>query len=105
MRLLKALAVSAAALAAAPPAAGDVVCRPNTLGTVGCPGTGLRPLPRPAYRPVQAIDRVRARPEAGGPATDLVPARRLDGLGTILLDDGARRSVCRPDTLGNLNCR
>jgi hypothetical protein len=98
-------AMLAAALAAAPAAEAEVVCRPNTLGTVNCPATGVRPLPRPPYRPVQAIDRVRAKPEVGAPAPDFVPAYRTNRLGTTLLDDGAGRTVCRPDTLGNLNCR
>ncbi len=88
-------------LATAP--AADVVCRPNTLGSVSCPAA--RPLPRPPARAsVQALDRVLAEgQEPKGP--QFIPARRTNRLGGITIEQGGSAGRCRPDTLGNLNCR
>ena len=99
-----ALAAAWLAVAAATPAAAEVVCRPNTLGTVSCPAASPRPMPRPLFgEPVQALDRVRARgQEAEG--TEFIPARRTNRLGGIAADGGGA-DYCRADTLGNLHCR
>jgi hypothetical protein len=91
------------ALALQAPAAADVVCRPNTLGTVSCPAPGPRPMPRPVGKSVQALDQVRERSEVP-PGTEFIPARRTDRLGGITTTKGGA-NYCRPDTLGNLHCR
>ncbi len=88
------------------PAAAEVVCRPDHLGTVSCPDVTLRPKPRPIYRrPVQALERVRAEPEARDPSPGFVPARKTRALGGTLLLENGLTGPCRPDMLGNLNCR
>lgn len=82
----------------------DVACRPNALGSVGCPAL-LRPKPRPPLLELEAqgLDRLLPPPEAR-PGQVFVPARETDRLGgTTILDGGT--TVCRPDALGNLNCR
>jgi hypothetical protein len=98
------------AAVAAAPAAADVVCRPNTFGTVGCPAAEPRPLPRPSGAvlvpaPTQALDRVRRR-TAQPKGEEFVPARRTGKLGgTVIREGGASAGNCRADTLGNLHCR
>ncbi|HET9070130.1 MAG TPA: hypothetical protein VFN28_15935 [Amaricoccus sp.] len=102
-------AVLATLLAAGPivgPAAADVVCRPNTLGTVSCPAAEPRPMARPpGPAPTQALDRVRRR-TAQPEGEEFIPARRTNRLGgTVLREGGPTVGNCRPDTLGNLRCR
>lgn len=88
------------------PAAAELMCRPDALGTVSCPGDGPRPMPRPIYRqPVQALDRVGAKADARREPDRFVPSRETRRLGgTMLLKEGLS-GPCRPDMLGNLNCR
>ena len=108
MRQWGRLAALVATLAALPgPAPAQVACLPNSLGTLNCPpATMTRPEPRPPdRRPVQAIDRVRAKPVVESAAPVLVPARRTGRLGRVLVEPGTPTGVCRPDTLGNLRCR
>jgi hypothetical protein len=103
-------AALAAMLAAGAPAGADVVCRPNTLGTVSCPAAPPRPMARPpgavlAPSPSQALDRVRQRTQQPE-GEDFVPARRTNRLGgTVRREGGASAGTCRADTLGNLHCR
>jgi hypothetical protein len=112
------LALLAAALAGAPPAAAQVTCRPNVLGAEVCVG-----VPAPSTR-----DRLPYAPRARGlggvqtpvrpePGPELVPARRADALGTTVLtasDLPPRRPPlpgvapvrsCVRDALGHLTCR
>ena len=91
---------------AGPSAGADVVCRPNTLGTVSCPAAPPRPVARPpGPAPVQALDRVRARGKQPQ-GEEFVPARRTNKLGgTVLREGGGAAGNCRADTLGNLHCR
>ena len=102
MTLWRIPAVFLLALAPLAPAAADVVCRPNALGTVSCPAPGPRPMARPIGKSVQALDRVRERSEVPA-GTEFIPARRTDRLGGISTKGGA--NYCRADTLGNLHCR
>ena len=100
--------LAVAALAAALPAAAQVVCRPNQLGTVSCPA-GPRPAPRPPFDkpPVQALDRVREAP-AAEPERGFIPARRTRGLGGVRPRRGTsavHRDRAGPTGLGNLHCR
>ncbi|HRO10539.1 hypothetical protein [Amaricoccus sp.] len=104
MRRVAAAAIGAF-LAVASPAEAEVVCRPNTLGTVSCPAAEPRPLARPGPAPTQALDRVRAR-EKQPEGETFIPARRTNRLGgTVLREGGGPAGTCRPDTLGNLHCR
>ena len=80
------------ALAPLAPAAADVVCRPNTLGTVSCPAPGPRPMARPIGKSVQALDRVRERSEVPA-GTEFIPARRTDRLGGISTDRAAQTTA------------
>lgn len=102
-----ALALLAAAVATSlpAPAAAAAVCRPDTLGNVGCSGSEPRPLARPSYRPPpQALDRVREKI----PTEDddgFIPAYRTRRLGDTIIDPGTGPGLCRPDALGNLHCR
>ena len=81
------------ALAPLAPAAADVVCRPNALGTVSCPAPGPRPMARPVGKSVQALDRVRERSEVPA-GTEFIPARRTDRLGGISTE-GRRKLLPR----------
>ena len=94
------------AAAHVPAAAQTAVCRPNQLGSVACPGP-QRPVPRPIYRkPVQALDRLRAKPEVKDPYPAFIPSRETRRLGgATVTDQPLGPSLCRPDTLGNLRCR
>lgn len=103
------LAIAVAAVLAvilgALPASADTVCRPTALGDMACYTLVPPPPPRPPFRAL------RPRPEPvvppgppAGPSTRFVPARETRGLGGVI----TRRPVagpCRPDQLGNLNCR
>jgi hypothetical protein len=118
VRIALALALPFAAalmLGPVPVAAADVVCRPDMLGTVSCPDAP-RPKPRPVYRStVQALERIRAPQVGVGQAATgstarqgaetFVPSRETRRLGgTMMLPQGTA-GPCRPDMLGNLNCR
>ena len=93
-----------APLAAA--AADDVTCRPNALGAVACVGDAPRPKPRPIYRaPVQALERVDGKASARRVPDRFVPARETRRLGGNVTLERGMSGPCRPDMLGNLNCR
>ena len=102
------VAVFGAMLAAGAPGGADVVCRPNTLGTMSCPAEEPRPMarpPLPGRGPTQALDRVRQRTEQPE-GEKFVPARRTNRLGgTVRREGGGSAGTCRADTLGNLHCR
>lgn len=87
-----------------PSAAADGVCRPDALGTVSCPD-GPRPKPRPLYRSrVQALERVTGESSQRDSRDTFVPSRETRKLGGTILRGGLV-GPCRPDMLGNLNCR
>jgi hypothetical protein len=89
---------------AAGPVGAEVVCRPNSLGSVSCPDGEPRPMARPGGPSVQALDRVRDRMRE--PADeDFIPARRTNRLGGTVRREGGWAGICRADTLGNLHCR
>ncbi len=98
--------MTAMTLAAAGPAPAQIACSPNALGTVRCPNVGVVPPPRPIYRkPVQGLDRVRAKPELENPNPDFVPSQELNTLGEILTEGGGvGNGSCRSDALGNMHC-
>lgn len=99
---------AALVLAISPPAAAAelTVCRPDALGSVSCPGDGPRPKPRPIYRaPVQALDRVEGRAAARQTPETFVPSRETRRLGGTMMLERGLSGPCRPDALGNLNCR
>jgi hypothetical protein len=103
---LSALLLWGALLAVAAPVAAQTTCRPNNLGTVSCP-VGP-PKPRPVLEAdTQALDRVRREPGVVSKAPVFVPARRTNRLGgaTELAPGDPPVSYCRPDRLGNLQCR
>lgn len=88
------------------PATGEVVCRPDTLKTTVCQGAGPRPEPRPPNRkPARGLEQVLDRPAVGETSPGFIPARRTEGLGGMVIDGGTGPGLCRPDALGNLNCR
>lgn len=104
--MLRALVLALLLAPAATFAADEIVCRPNALGAVACPGDTPRPKPRPIYRaPVQALDRVESKAAARRQPDRFVPSRETRRLGgTVILERGMS-GPCRPDMLGNLNCR
>lgn len=101
-----------------PPAAAQVVCRTNALGTEVCMGLpapsmrGREPFTRPAPGLGSVQDPVRP---TGGP--ELTPARRTDPLGNTFPDSVdqpprprplpgvADTRQCARDALGNMICR
>ena len=94
-----------AALLGQTAAADDMVCRTNALGATICSGV-VRPEPKRQIRSdVQALDRVQPRPDAGEPETQFVPSYRRGTLSTTTIETDRPIDLCRPDTLGNLNCR
>lgn len=105
------LAAAAALLGllAASPAAADLVCREDRLGATVCQGPAARPMPRALRAPsslrsdTQALERVLERPAA--PVPTFIPSQRRSRLGTTLIDGDRPVGRCRPDRLGNLNCR
>lgn len=101
------LALAALLLLPLPSAAAETMtCRPNTLGTVSCPAERARPKPRPAFRPpVQALERVERKAAAKSRPDTFVPARETRRLGGTMTLPSGLSGPCRPDTLGNLNCR
>jgi hypothetical protein len=102
MRTLHVLAAAIAVGLAGPVAVADTVCRPTTLDTLRCTGPAVRPEPRPIYRSeVQALDRVRRADDADD---RFVPARETNRLGGTITDRPVA-GPCRPDRLGNFNCR
>jgi len=103
--MLRALLLALLLVPAAASAADEIVCRPNALGAVACPDS-LRPKPRqPGGAPVQALDRVGAGAASRHQPDRFVPARETRRLGgTVTLERGMS-GPCRPDMLGNLNCR
>jgi hypothetical protein len=98
------LAVSALLLAASP-AAADLVCHPNQLGSQTCAGT-VRPVPRPVIRSdVQALERVTDRHPDPPTGTRFIPAGKRNQLGTTIFESSGPIGTCQPDMLGNLRCR
>jgi hypothetical protein len=104
MRQVPLILVLAALLAPAA-VADEMVCRTNALGATVCSGV-VRPEPRRRIRSdVQALERVQKRPDAGEPETRFVPSYRRGSLSTTTIETDRPIGTCRPDTLGNLNCR
>ncbi|MFT3973634.1 MAG: hypothetical protein QM699_09350 [Amaricoccus sp.] len=101
------LALAAVLLLSLPASGADTMtCRPDALGTVSCPADGVRPRPRPIYRaPVQALDRVEAEAAGRSRPDAFVPARETRRLGGTMILERGLSGPCRPDMLGNLNCR
>ncbi|HVL20449.1 MAG TPA: hypothetical protein VM422_05615 [Amaricoccus sp.] len=104
--MLRAVLLALVLTPAAAFAAEEITCRPNALGAISCPGDTPRPKPRPIYRaPVQALDRVEAKAAARRQPDRFVPARETRRLGGNVTLERGMSGPCRPDMLGNLNCR
>jgi len=92
-------------LVAADAAAAQTVCRPTTLRGTACYAIVEPPPPRPPFRSLgRRPEPVLPAPTPVEPSTRFVPARETERLGSTVTDRPVR-GVCRPDQLGNLNCR